>query len=191
LAIHVGVKTPGLVIKRDDKTVDPATWAMALPVDPGVHIVKAEAPNRRSWSKSANVIEPGQTLTVNVPELEHEASSQTSPPPSADRPREERQGSGLRKAAGIGLTGAGLIAVGVGSYFGLAAIAQYDRAKSEHGAARTSDSETAARKGNISTVLVIAGSFATAGGLVLWLTAPSGDSAVGTNGREVFVRGRF
>ena len=59
------------------------------------------------------------------------------------------------------------------------------------GAGRQTDSQSAARLGNIATIVFAVGGAAVAGGVVLWLLAPSPRAAIGTNGRDVFLGGSF
>src|SRR3954470_6972294 len=43
---------PGLRIERDGVALDAAAWAAPVPVDPGLHVVRATAPARSPWSTS-------------------------------------------------------------------------------------------------------------------------------------------
>ena len=56
-------------IKRDGAPIASAAWGAALPVDPGAHEIRAEAPGFEPWTGSATVSAPGQVVTVDVPEL--------------------------------------------------------------------------------------------------------------------------
>jgi hypothetical protein len=69
LAIRVTAAARDEVVKRDGAAIDRAAWESAIPVDPGVHAIAAEAPDRSPWSASVSVTEPGKTVTVEVPEL--------------------------------------------------------------------------------------------------------------------------
>lgn len=92
------------------------------------------------------------------------------------------------------LVGAGAVSLGVGGGVGLQAKSRFDTASNENGEIRNTDSAHAVREGNVATAMLITGGVLAAGGLVLWLTAPSAPSTtpqVGTNGTSVFVRGSF
>jgi hypothetical protein len=69
LTIRVTGAARDQVVKRDGAAIDRAAWDSAIPVDPGVHAIVAEAPNRTPWSASVSVTEPGKTVTIEVPEL--------------------------------------------------------------------------------------------------------------------------
>ncbi|MFH0900403.1 MAG: hypothetical protein V2A73_07220 [Pseudomonadota bacterium] len=60
---------PGLEVKRDGVTVVPASFDLAIPVDPGIHSLEASAPGRTSWRQQVRVIGAGVVVTVEVPML--------------------------------------------------------------------------------------------------------------------------
>jgi hypothetical protein len=88
LAIQVASPPAGLVVRRDGVAIAPAAWGMALPVDPGAHVVRAEAPGREPWELSVELTRAGQSERVEVPELVREpapfADASTSAAPARD-----------------------------------------------------------------------------------------------------------
>jgi hypothetical protein len=72
----------GLIVERDGLLVGPAAWGVAVPVDPGVHLVSARAPGRQGWSARATVPEAPTTVVVSVPALDASIVADR-PPPSA------------------------------------------------------------------------------------------------------------
>jgi TonB family protein len=72
---------PNLEIKQDGEPVDPALWDSALPIDPGVYVISAEAPGKKQWSKSVEVASNGANIQVIVPPLEQEKVQLTRGPP--------------------------------------------------------------------------------------------------------------
>ncbi len=91
----------------------------------------------------------------------------------------------VRKVVGLGLAGAGVIAVGVAGYITLGAKSDYDNAIKTHcngakdmcdadGLKLTKDARSTA---NTATIVTIIGAAAVAGGLVLYFTAPNGAHA--------------
>lgn len=82
-------KREGLVIKRDGELVDPDRWGSAIVVDPGKHVIVAEAPGHRPW-KSEVSIDKGDKRWVVVPTLERERAKQARrkarPPVAVTRP---------------------------------------------------------------------------------------------------------
>jgi hypothetical protein len=92
---------------------------------------------------------------------------------------------------GVSVAGAGLVGLGVGGVLGLLAKSQYGRAEGETGTPRHDDSVSAVGAGNVASVVFGVGAGVAAAGVVLWLTAPSASTTVGTSGNELFVHGTF
>jgi hypothetical protein len=193
IAIHVVKDAPALVVKRDGTVVDRGAWDTALPVDPGVHTVTAEAAGRAPWTTHVTTSQPGQTLTVEVPELSVSDATASTPPPSAPRDAAARGSSywTTRRIAGLSLLGAGVVGVGVAGILGLVAKSEYSTAEGESGAAQRADSASAVKGGDAATVVMVVGGVVAATGLVVWLTAPSASVSVGTTGRQVLARWTF
>ena len=59
---------------RDGVPVASASWGVAVPVDPGAHLVEAHAPQRKSWSSRVTVPPDASTVVVAVPALEAAAT---------------------------------------------------------------------------------------------------------------------
>ena len=53
LTIHVADTVPGLKVTRDDSDITPAGLGNAIPVDPGTHEIRAEAPGHEPRSRPA------------------------------------------------------------------------------------------------------------------------------------------
>jgi len=85
-----------------------------------------------------------------------------------------------RKLIGLGVGGAGVIAVGVSSYLTLSARSKYNDAIAQHcGGSKTMCDDTglaitrdARSQANVATIVFGVGAAAVAGGVVLYLTAP-------------------
>jgi len=86
LTVRVPHAAPGLTVQRDDATLASAAWGAALPVDPGKHSVRAEAPGFEPWTASVTISQPGQVEVVEVPELRALVRPTSPPPPRADAP---------------------------------------------------------------------------------------------------------
>ena len=67
--VRVAHPVPGMTVARDGTTLAPAAWGTALPVDPGEHAIRAEAPGFAPWATAVSASEPAQVATVDVPEL--------------------------------------------------------------------------------------------------------------------------
>ena len=86
LTVRVPHAAPGLTVQRDDATLASAAWGAALPVDPGKHSVRAEAPGYEPWTATVTISQPGQAESVEVPELRPLVLPTAPPPPVADAP---------------------------------------------------------------------------------------------------------
>ena len=170
----------GLEVHRDGAPVGRAEWGVAIPVDPGSHVLDASAPHARKWSATVTVGPNAATASASVPPLVMET---VAPPPepviapvaSTDRSR----GNGQR-IAGIAIAGAGVAGLAVGGVLGVLALTKNNQALepancptstlcNPSGIALTSDARTFATG---STVAFIAGGAVFVLGGVLFLTAP-------------------
>ncbi len=67
--------SPALRIERDGTLIGSAQWGLAVPVDTGVHRVRASAPGRTAWQTEIEVKDDGSITHVDVPPLaEHRPS---------------------------------------------------------------------------------------------------------------------
>jgi hypothetical protein len=190
LVIHVAKEAPGLVVKRDGVVVDRATWSVAVAVDPGSHVVRAEAEGQPPWSSPVSVAGEGATVTVDVPDLTAPA---VAPPPltppavagpssdltTATPPEDTGHG---RRVLGLVVGSAGLASLAVGGIFGGLTFSSWGNANREcpsHSGCSTqaaNDRSNALTFGAVSTVGFIAGGLLVAGGVTLYCTAPSGST---------------
>jgi hypothetical protein len=134
LTVHVpaAARAPGLTIALDGAPLGDAAWEVAMPVDPGTHVVEAGAPGKRSVDLSIDVPASAARQTVEVPPLVDAGVADASPArPGAIAPVEPRPEaseattdsaaapSHARATAGWIVGGAGIASIAVGSYFGL------------------------------------------------------------------------
>lgn len=139
VTVQVGPKSKssGLVIKRDGELVDPDLYGTAIVVDPGNHVVIAEAPGYKPWRSEVSVGKGGKRWIV-VPTLERVPEpvkpppvAVKEPPPPAPAPRvvvtppppeprtvkvQHTWSTTRGIAVALGVAGAG--AIGAGVYFG-------------------------------------------------------------------------
>lgn len=154
---------PDLEIKRDGVRVGRAQWDMAVPVDPGEHVVEAAARGRRAW-RLARVVAPGEQVRIEVPALLPGAVALVVPDP----PR-------TRSIAGLALGAAGVAALGVAAVFAAKALDHKHRSDEDcHqdfcGAAGAAERRAAVSDGNRATLLAVGGLAALIPGVVLYLT---------------------
>ena len=192
IAVPPEAAVEGLEISRDGLRLPPAAWNTPVPIDPGDHMVVARAPRRKAWSERPSVAGAGVKLSVVVPVLEPDPDASASGPPPAEPSESPRVGTDVGTQGSHGDTqrtlalvsgGVGVIGLGVGTYFGLRAMAKQNEYEEHRGAdgrcldmdCQTS-SEDAHAAGNLSTVAFVAGGAFLAAGAALWLTAPDGDA---------------
>jgi serine/threonine-protein kinase len=204
ISITVAPTVPlrGLQVLRDGSPVEQEELGLAVPVDPGDHAVVVTSPGHAPRTLSAKVGADSPTATIVIDALGESTASAAEPtaPPSpggssaaaagagstaggaAESPAEEPSGgdpNATRRWIGVGVGALGVVGIGLGSVFGLAAKSKLDQSNSGHcdsadhcdatGLGLRKDSEHAA---TLSTVLFVAGGVALAGGVVLYVTAP-------------------
>jgi hypothetical protein len=195
ISVPEASKSAGLTIKRDGAVVNAAEWGVAIPLDPGLHVVEATAPDKKPASFNIKLEAKADVHTVTIPVLDAVAqvASETKPTkpmepvqrlPAAESGRTEP--SGTTRYVGLGLVGAGIVAIGVGTVFGLRASGLADDAKANcnpdqsrcnpAGLGQVDDAHSAA---TVSTIAFVAGAALVAGGAVLYLTSPKGGQTTG------------
>lgn len=163
-----------------------------VPIDAGGVIVRAYAAGRKDWSAELAATDGG-VLTIDIPELAKVdvvvvKAPDPKPPPPPPPP------SHTRKYVGLGLIGVGAGAVVAGGIFGLKAKNGFSDAEDLCGgdvdncfADRVAEAQLevddARSAGTLSTILVIGGGAAIAGGIVLYIIAPKA-----TEKRQLAVR---
>jgi len=170
LTIAVPSRIEGLTVERDGVRLPPGEWGVAIPVDPGEHVVRAAATGREQWE--ARIYVDGRSALIEVPVL----AEVPHPSPAAAPVVKKRPPFGT-----IGLvTGAvGAAAMVAGGVVGLVAKSDYDDARDRCVNPRAcpadavADSDGAYRTAMASTVLFLAGTAILASGIVLWFLEPT------------------
>jgi serine/threonine-protein kinase len=164
-------------VSRDEKTLGPDALGVAVPVDSGTHTVSATANGKKSWSTRVVVSGEGESISVEIPHLEPDAPTQGAVEELAI-PATRSAESGPRRAVRWSLLALGGAGIAAGTYLAVRAIADWsggdgscsgNACRDPGFGARTG----AAREGDLATVAFIVGAAASAGGVLLWLTAPS------------------
>jgi hypothetical protein len=167
ITVTGGDKIERIEVKRDSTTIGKAQWGVGMPADQGLHTVTVTAPGRKTWAKDVIVKGAGDTVTVQVPELEL-GDSTTIP---------ESSGGGLsgQKVGALAAGGVGLVGVVVGSIFGLKAISKNNDSATYcdplcHDQAGLDVKADAMHASNISTVAFVVGVAGLGGAALLWFT---------------------
>lgn len=180
-----------LVVKRDGTIVEPGGFGVAVPVDPGVHKLEANAPGKKAWSETVEIAANGAERSIQV-RLVDDASTpapiamppaETAPPTSAPSAATAAStatppSSRAQRTVGIVLAAAGSATVAASLVFG--ALADAKSSKANESACRNDictqegldDRRAASSLAGIATGLFIAGSVVVAGGLAVYFTAP-------------------
>jgi len=190
---------PGLQIRRNGALLAPELSGTESPVDPGEVQVEASAPGRVTYATKVKVAAKGH-VSVSIPALQAApdatpvatvapvvAHSESAPPPAGTPPSASTQPSPAPAPAKAEhasplpwiVGGVGVAALGVGTYFGLRAISNADKARDlcpngdcndPAGKTAADDAHTQATISNVSFVL---GAAAVATGVVLYFTLPT------------------
>jgi len=177
-------RVTGLTIVRDGMVVGSPQWGLAVPVDPGPHVVVASAEGKQAFQATITVAPSGGAQTVTVPPL-------AAAPTSGVATRAEKSPTGTetaqpghhpRRTAGFVALGVGGVGLVLGTVFGLSAISKNNQSDSAsdcqgdtciRGGTGAKARESARSAGNVSTVAFVLGGAVAAGGLALVLTDPN------------------
>jgi hypothetical protein len=172
-------------VRLDGDIISSAQVGSPVAQDGGGHDLEVSAAGKRTWKKHFELAESGQTLSIDVPALRSRQPppQEPSPAPETPKPASPSSGSPLRWV-GIGAGAAGVVALGVGTFAGIKANSTYHDALTacNNGTACAPGSDglslrqSAGTWATLSTATFIAGGALLAGGVVLYLVAPRGDS---------------
>jgi serine/threonine-protein kinase len=203
---------PQLEVRRDGVPLQQAELGSPIPVDPGEHVVEAVAPGRLSWSSKVKVGPDAAKVSVEIPKLkpadaEHPATASapvvtttTTTTSTTEPPADKPVNGTAQRTTGLVFGGAGVVGLGLGTFFGLQASSKWSDAKSKCtdypfncGAEGTDLRSSAHSAATVSTVAFVAGGALLATGVVLYLTAPSNKQnvALAVGPSAAFVQGSF
>jgi len=171
LTIVVQGGAPNASVIRDETPLGAASLGVALPVDPGLHVLVLRAPGRAERREEVTLRE-GESRTIELVPGAPTASSDAAV-------AHEESAGGTQRTIGIVLGAGGLVAIAGGSVMGVLAKSTYDDAKSHcpagpHAcdASGVDGGDRAYGQATASTILFVAGGALVATGLTLFLTAP-------------------
>jgi hypothetical protein len=214
ITVQPAAASAGVEVKRDGAVMSPALFGTAVPLDPGKHKVSASAPGKEPWEVTVTLDQPGSLVTVDVPPLLDRKPAGVAPPlpavgpagvaPPSPEPAAPIEGVQPRRPwqrpLGIAATVVGAAGLGAGIGVGFMAKSSFDQSN-QNGLCNSAGvckpmgltlRSDALSKGNIATGVFVAGAVLAAGGIVLWVTAPSAKSAtVGVGPGSVALRGAF
>ena len=163
---------PGVdVVRVDDRPIAKAALAK-LPLDPGAHVVVASGAGRASRTMRLDVQNGPSSQVFEIPPLDPagQAPQVLAPVAPADRARPQR-------IAGLATAGVGVVAVGLGAFFGLRAAGKKSDAE-PHCIGHFCDAEgldlqdSAHAAATVSTVAFLVGVLAVGAGSYLYFSVP-------------------
>ena len=226
-----GGRPAGFAVTLDGRDLEQPQWGTTAPIDPGAHTVRASAPGMQPWEQTVDIGRESDAQTVTIPTLEPEKTAavpapvaptpvkEEQPPPAGTKsppppppPATSTAADPAMQRLGLFVGSAGLLAVGVGTYFGMQAYSKWGE-REDHcpdgrcsaAAAEFGDqARSAARKANIGLGLGVVGLAAGASLLVVYSGSgePSRDKSarpatvrvepsVGTNGGGLLLGGAW
>ena len=145
----------GLEIRLDGALLGAAVWGVAVPVDGGRHVVEAKATGREPFRQAVDVGPEKDSKSVRVPVLTEAPKvaptptpSAVAPPPVASTstpPPSPPPKSDTRTIAYV-VGGVGVVALGVGTFFGLSALSKQRDANNTCPTAACTDSSAVAEQ---------------------------------------------
>ncbi len=163
-------KVDGLSVTANGLPRNEGTWGIAIPVDAGDVTIEASAPGHVPFHSVVKA-ENGTQVQVDVPPLDATQAPVASTPATPEAPAP--MGSTVRPVA-IAVGAAGIVALGIGTYFGVTAISKWNDSNrdcpasgcSPSGAQAAHDAKSAA---GLSDVTVGIGIAAVAAGVILYV----------------------
>jgi hypothetical protein len=127
--IHIDLAPvpPSLELRIDDHVFHVGVIDTDLPIDPGSHRIDATAPGKKPWTTTITIA-AGRGLT-HVPIALEDVPAPPAPAPVAPAPTDTRSGD-LQRPLAIGVAGAGVVLLGVATYYLVNAVS--DRSTYDH-----------------------------------------------------------
>jgi hypothetical protein len=186
LALEISAEAAALTsleIRIDDVIVGRVAWSVPGPIDPGAHVITASAAGKKPFRSEVQVPATPDVLKVAVAGLEDAPVAAAAPaagPAASTAPGADRApaSSGNGRTVGIAVGAAGLVAIGVGSYFGLQAFSKWHE-RNDHcpqgacDATAVEASDAAHTDARVADIAVGLGIVGVGVGTYLFLTAPS------------------
>lgn len=183
LKIELGDKAKaigGLRVRRDGAEIGAAVLGIAIPVDPGEHLVESTAEGRVAFKRSIKV-DAGPTSTiVRIDDLDVDPSFAPAAPPAIAPVDARLSGIGdTQRVAGFVSLGLGVVGGGLATVFAVQASSQASDAEKTcprgapcHDANAAALSRSSVRNADVATGLLVGAGVAAAVGLALVILAP-------------------
>jgi hypothetical protein len=140
IVVGPGVDVPDLAVTFDGVALGRAAWGTRIPVDPGPHVIATSAPGKQARRIEVRVGPDGDVQTATIEALvdapqppspepvppASPAPQPPAPPALVEAPPPRPAGLSSRRTWALVSGGAGVVAAGIGTYFGLTAIAKHN-----------------------------------------------------------------
>jgi hypothetical protein len=198
---------PGLELRVDQSRIDPTLWrAGTIAVEPGRRVLEAMAPGKRRWTREVDA-RSGVVAVVPITMEDDGSPAALPPPPPSKAPKEAPKEEAPKETApapeetsekplsraGLVVAGAGLLAIGTATFFGLSAMSRMDESREKHcgSAINQRDSnrcdpqgldlrESAVWRADLSSALFALGGVALAAGVALVIVPRVSAKSAGT-----------
>ena len=198
LRVSAEVTTAGQQVILDGRKMDLKDWAQPIVTDPGVHKVRSMSEDGNVWASEVTAV-AGGTIGVDIPllrPLRSGAPSTPSPPETSEPatpalPKQDATPAApgkTQRTAGLITAGAGVLGLGLGAVFGIRAKSLKndsngpglcEEATNKCTPQGIEKRDEALGSATLSTILIVLGGVAVAGGAVLYLTAPTTGKTAG------------
>jgi len=186
LEIHAVDVAPGTEVSWGTNRLGTGAFGSKLPIDPGSYVITVTAPGYRAWTTSVAITE-GEVHTLDLPALERlPPPPLATPPATAPAPARAPEPAHPTPSSprdtshtwALVLGGTGVLALGVGTAYGVSSLSAYADAEracpthhdcDERAMSAGDDAQTRAWVANVALGV---GAAATAAGVWLWLSAP-------------------
>ncbi len=168
----------GPMVTLDGQPISAAALGLKRPIDPGSHVVKAEAPGFKTAEQGFQVAESGAAeANLKLEKAEAVAATPIAPPVEAP----SKGGNKTLAIAALGVGGAGLV---FGGITGVLALGKHGDLEGKCpdgkcGSDLKDDVDSYKTMGLLSTVGFIVGAVGVGAGAVLWFTSPKDSPKTG------------
>ncbi|HET7545367.1 MAG TPA: hypothetical protein VFK05_36120 [Polyangiaceae bacterium] len=177
ISVPKAARVAGLQVLRDGVLVAETSWGNPAPIDAGKHRIEARAPGYKSWQIEVIVSGEASSTEVSMQPLVVDPDAAANATNRADTP------GTTQRIAAIATGGVGLVALGVGGFFGLSAQSSYSDSKplcNESNICTPDGTDLRSKaqsKALVATVATSVGIGALATATLLWFTAPKARAA--------------
>jgi hypothetical protein len=126
ISVAANDRAAGLVIQIDGAALAEQAWGVAMPVDPGKHVVRAEAPGKQPFETTLDAAAGAAAgETVEIPTLADSTDDGVRGAAATAGASTATGDSGSGRTLGWVVGGIGVASLGVGGYFGLRAMSRW------------------------------------------------------------------